>query len=273
MSDSAIIDDVAVERLRTLEHFAELGRLSASLLHEISNPLTAAMLYLEQYDDQQSPYIRQVWHNMRLLQRYVEAARRQVRQESVTASFGVQAQLNQVRRLLTPLARRAGVQLRFQPAPNHKLYGDPVKFQHIITNLVINAIDAYGDSAHLTAPQDKAAVSDSMTTIDQRGKASQNNEVTIECSSQQHWLIIRVTDHGSGLTDVELPRVFEPFYSTKIRTTNSRGDHGLGLGLAVVKQYVERDFDGSISVTSGQKRGTEFTARLRMSRLSALDAL
>jgi signal transduction histidine kinase len=230
----------ADERLRTLEHFAELGRLSASLLHEISNPLTAAMLYLEQYDNQQSPYIRQVRRNILLLQRYVEAARQQIRQESVAASFGVQPQINQVRRLLAPLARRDGVILRFEPTPNYKLYGDPVKFQHIIANLVINAIDAYSDSP---VPRDSKCV-------------------TVLLGSQQHWLVIRVTDHGAGLTAAELPRVFEPFYTTK-----SQDDQGLGLGLAVVRQYVERDFNGAVSVASSREQGTEFTAKLRMAPL------
>ena len=51
----ALLGEINLERLRELEHFAEIGRLSASLLHEISNPLTAAMLWLEQYDNQHSP--------------------------------------------------------------------------------------------------------------------------------------------------------------------------------------------------------------------------
>jgi signal transduction histidine kinase len=236
------------ERMQTLEHFAELGRLSATLLHEISNPLTAAMLYLEQYDDQQSPYIRQVRRNIRLLQRYVEAARQQVRQESVTASFNVRSQMNQVRRLLAPLAKRRGVQLCFDPVPNYKLFGDPVKFQHIVTNLIINAIDAY----HGSPPM----FSDSG---DSGGKS-----VIIRLSSSQQWLVIRITDYGSGLTTAEVSRVFEPFYTTKKYVTNTRGDQGLGLGLAVVRQYVEQDFDGTINVASSRQRGTEFTAKLRL---------
>lgn len=229
--------DNAQQRLHELERFAELGRLSASLLHEISNPLTAALLYLEQYDNRQSANIRQVRRNILLLQRYVEAARQQVRRESTLSSFYVRQQLDQVRRVLTPLAQRQGIRLHIEPAVNYKLYGDPVKFQQIMANLIINATNAYDGS--VTLPADK--------------------QIIVRLSSKQRWLYVRVKDCGKGIIADQLPHVFEPFYTTK-----SQRGHGLGIGLAIVKQYVENDFYGSVTVTSSPIRGTEFTAKLRL---------
>lgn len=230
-------DTVNIDRLRELEHFAELGRLSASLLHEISNPLTAAMLYLEQSDTSNSLHIRRARHNMLLLQRYVEAARQQVRQQGSFGSFYVRPQLDQIRRVLIPIARRRGVRLQFTLASHYKLVGDPVKFQQIIANLILNAIDAYDDIA----------------------STDSEKVVTITVTSSQQWLIVRVADKGQGIAADQLPSLFEPFYTTK-----QLYGRGLGIGLAVVKRYVEKDFSGSVSLTSSKQRGTQFITKLRL---------
>lgn len=232
-----MLDDIGGDRMLELQRFAELGRLSATLLHEISNPLTAAILHLEQHHDQESLNIRQAKRNIQLLHRYVDAARQQVRQESQPINFYVRPQLSQIRRILTPLARRSGVRLRFDLPANYRLFGDPVKFQQIVANLVINAIDSYGSS---------------VPTI-------KHKDVLITLSSRQSWVFVRVNDRGIGIESDRMTRLFEPFYTTK-----GQIGHGLGIGLTIVKQYVENDFNGSISVSSSRNRGTQFTVKLRI---------
>lgn len=223
--------------LSELQRFAELGRLSASLLHEISNPLTAAMLCLEQYDNQQSLFIRQARHNISLLQRYVKAARQQLRQESTVVVFSVQVQVDEVRRILVPLGRSRGVTVSIMITSSCKITGDPVKFQHILANLIINAIDAYGDSIEDYSCQ---------------------RLVQVRLSCHSPWVIIRVCDKGSGIPSEQLSRIFEPFYTTKVGS-----NAGLGLGLSLVKQYAEQDFGGQVSARSSSARGTCFTVKLR----------
>lgn len=232
----ALVDEVGADRMREMQRFAELGRLSASLLHEISNPLTAAILHLEQHHDQDSLNIKQARRNIQLLQKYVEAARQQLRQESQPVNFYVRPQLSQIRRLLAPLARRSGVRLRFSLEANFRLYGDPIKFQQILANLIVNAIDAYAD---IPRPQNRP-------------------EVKVIISGRQHWVFIRVMDRGAGIPVDQLNRLFDPFYTTK-----GLSGKGLGLGLTAVKQYVEKDFHGVIQVTSSPRYGTQFTLRLR----------
>lgn len=232
----ALVDEVGADRMREMQRFAELGRLSASLLHEISNPLTAAILHLEQHHDQESLNIKQARRNIQLLQRYVEAARQQLRQESQSINFYVRPQLSQIRRLLTPMARRAGVRLRFNLEANYRLFGDPIKFQQTLSNLIGNAIDAYSDMPAL------------------RGQ----HEVIVTISGRQHWVFIRVSDRGAGIPVDQLGRLFDPFYTTK-----GMSGKGLGIGLTAVKQYVEKDFHGVIQVTSSRRHGTQFTLRLR----------
>lgn len=231
------VDGINPKRLQELEHFAELGRVSACLLHEISNPLTAALLYLEQSDNRESLHVKRALRNMLLLQRYVEAARQQIRLESTVGSFYVRAQLDQVQRILTPVARQRGVRLHINPASQCKLIGDPVKFQQIIANLILNAIDSYDGSI----------------------KNDDQKIVTVTVASSRQWLIVRVADKGGGITPDQLPSLFEPFYTTKMHC-----GRGLGIGLALVKQYVEQDFFGTVKLTSSERKGTEFITRLRL---------
>ncbi len=229
-------DYSSLPQFQELQHFAELGRISATLLHEISNPLTAAMLHLE-LNDQKSPVISQLTRDIKLLRRYVDSARQQVRQVGNITSFCVQPQIDQLKCVLMPLARKSGVKLEIESPTNAKLKGDPVRFQHLVANLITNAIDAY----------------------DEIGQYEQASLVRVAVSSGRRWLTIQVTDWGKGIPAAELPNLFEPFYTTK-----SQVGRGLGIGLSIVRDYVVSDFHGSIRVSSSRRRGTQFTVKLLM---------
>lgn len=220
--------------LDELHHFAKLGRLNASLLHEIANPLTAALLSLEQTKLRPAG-IEQVERNLQLLRRYVEAARQQVRQDSHSSWFSIRPQIEQLKRVIIPMAKSCTVQLTIDPIPSCRLFGDPVKFQHIVANLISNGIDAYqNDSSPDLA-----------------------RSVHVSFTKTRRELKVRVTDWGEGIDPVKLKLVFEPFYTTK---TSSK--QGLGIGLYLVRQYVTEDFGGSIAVASSRRHGTQFTLRV-----------
>ncbi len=228
------INDFSLDSLYELQHFAELGRISASLLHEISNPLTASMLHLE-LTEEKSPVISQLRRDIKLLRRYVDSARQQIRHCSTVSSFSVQTQLDQLKRILIPLARTSHVKLEIAQAPNCKLSGDPVKFQHLLANLIMNAIDAYSENGDFT----------------------QASLVRVTMFSSPRWLTVQVTDWGKGIPALELQHIFEPFYTTK-----NQSGRGLGIGLSIVRDYVINDFKGSIKVSSSRRRGTQFTVKL-----------
>src|SRR5579884_383252 len=89
---------------RNLQRFIDLGRLSATLLHEISNPLTAALLHLEQISDQHSLSVRQTKRSLNRLKRYVDIARRQLRDHAALTSFCLNPQIQDIKRLVLPAA-------------------------------------------------------------------------------------------------------------------------------------------------------------------------
>ena len=72
------------------------------------------------------------------------------------------------------------------------------------------------------------------------------------------YIEIKISDNGSGISKEDLPRIFEPFYSTK-------GQKGTGLGLAVIWGIID-NHDGTINVESEIGKGTTFTILLPISQ-------
>lgn len=223
-------------KLSELQRLADFGRLSAHLLHDITNPLTAISLNLNQMRGQPLPAVAQARKSLRLLERYILSARKQLGAQGHETSFCVQQEIKQLILILKPLANKAGVTLVVCKNQPIQLYGDPVRFNQIMANLVANAIDAYSD-------------------ILPSGK---NRNVEIGIQDTGRYLHISVQDYGKGITAPELPQIFEPFYTTK----NGEG-RGLGIGLSIVKQYVQDDYKGTICAKSSQLYGTTFTVLLK----------
>ena len=225
-------------KLQEVQRFAELGRLTASLLHEISNPLTAALLQLEQYKDQSSAGAKRALRSIKTMRNYVDAARQQIRQNSPQMIFRVNPQVKQVQQIVVPLARQAGVDLQFGQIPECKLYGDAVKFQQILANLTVNAIEAYA--------------SDAAPDLDK--------PVRVTFEKEPGWITFKVVDWGQGISADQIPLIFDAFYTTK-----SQAGHGLGIGLSIVKQFVIEEFNGEIQVSSSARMGTIFNIKIKAS--------
>ena len=223
-----------------LQRFAEFGRLSASLLHELASPLTAASINLQQHTGKNSRALTQVQKNLEQIQQYVLSARMQLQGEDTRKRFNVKNELAHISTLLMPLARNDQISVEFEQAGEYWLFGDPVKFNQMMGNLIMNAIDA-----------------------SRSGRSAKSKHVTIKVTADRDTVHLTVADWGSGIKSENLKHIFEPFYTTK-----SRRGRGLGIGLALVKAYVEDEFAGSITAQSSPKTGTVFSVRLRRNQKS-----
>lgn len=221
--------------LQDMQHFLELGRLSATLLHEISNPLTAAILNLEELRPDNPGAIRKVRRSLNIMKNYVNAARRQVSASSALSSFCIHPQIEELKRIVMPMARASDIQLKFENIPHYRLQGDPIIFQQVLANLIINSIDSY-----------RHTIGDGL-----------KNPVILKVSGYEDHIEIEVADWGCGIPAEMLPNLFKPFYSTK-----SVYGYGLGIGLTIVKKHVQEDFNGTIKVISSHRIGTHFILRL-----------
>ena len=85
-----------------LQRLAEFGRVSASLIHDMSSPLTAAAITLDQvFAEQPNKLIKQASRDLRQLERYVIAAKHQLTGDSVPTSFSLTIAIHQVIMLLS----------------------------------------------------------------------------------------------------------------------------------------------------------------------------
>ena len=215
--------ELAVQRQRTeLAHVSRLavaGELTASIAHEINQPLgavqtsaDAADLLLQAGGDRRDDLLRIVTRIRRDNLRASDVIRRLrallARHEPERKPFELNASISDVATLLRAEALRRHVTLDPRPAstPTY-VVGDQTQIQQVLINLVLNAMDAVGEVAE-----------------DRR-------TVVVSIKSDVSSTSITVRDRGHGVASEHLPKLFESFFSTKQR--------GMGLGLSIARTIVE----------------------------------
>jgi signal transduction histidine kinase len=232
---SEIARNVPRER-RTLEgkHVRSLEELSASIAHEIRNPITAAKSLVQQMGEDPSSrenvdYAKVAIEELDRVERSVAHLLRYAREEDVRMTDVRLADLiGSALETFRDRIASSGVKLTTDLGGDFALRGDPEKLRRVLINLIGNALDALevGTTPHPTIEV----------------MAGENLAGT-EC-----W--VRVRDNGPGIDPEALGRIFSPFYTSKER--------GTGLGLAISKKVVDAH-GGSIEATSQPGSGAEFT--------------
>ena len=138
--------------------------------------------------------------------------------------------------------------------------------------LAAEIVDLYEDTAEdagvalkadmpagLTAPADRDRLRQALANlVDNAIKYTpRGGRVDLSAASEPPAVVIRVADTGPGISEQDLPRIFDRLY----RGDQSRTTRGLGLGLSLVRAYVEAQ-GGTVSVTSKPGNGSVFEIRL-----------
>ncbi len=228
----------AQEALIRTEKLAAIGRLAASVGHELRNPLAAirnAWFYLEKRvnasglseNDKRVAQFGRVIHTeiercAKIIGELLDFSReRPLYRVPSPAPELVQSALGVVVKPAESITLRANVPDDL-PVPNL----DADQFRQVLVNLVQNAAEAVDPQSGL---------------------------VTVSAAEQDGQLVFEIRDNGKGMTAEVQARIFEPLYTTKLR--------GTGLGLAIVDGIVKRH-GGQISVDSELGRGTRFVISL-----------
>jgi len=242
------------QRLLSAEKMASLGRITASIAHEMGTPLAtvrAALIEIEtrvaEYEesagdeevtrDDHLQIAAEMRATIRLAQGAAERAAGFVRGiKTQTRDLAPQERLRfdpvpvieESLLLLSYDIRRASGGVHFEPPEQPiELIGAPGRLAQIVTNLVTNALDA----------------------VSEVGEGA----VRLVLSADGHVARLTVQDNGSGIPFELQQKVFEPMYSTKAV------GQGTGLGLSIVRDLVSEHFGGSIAVASEPGHGTIFT--------------
>jgi PAS domain S-box-containing protein len=240
-----VFRDVTHERksqdvLRKTEKLASAARLSATVAHEINNPLEAIfnLVYVAKTDPDATPSIvGQLALAEQELERVAHITRQTLgfyRDSSVSQEIDLAALIESVFNLYSHKIRAKNIAIQRQFAPCPPFRGVPSELKQAISNLISNAADAVGADGTITVR---------LQSIEENG--GRVAQVVVE-------------DDGPGIPTDHHQRIFEPFFTTK-------QDVGTGLGLWVTKGIIDRH-GGTILVGSNRSgesaRGAAFTILL-----------
>ena len=151
---------------------------------------------------------------------------------------------------LGPAAEARGVKLTRDIESDLKLHANPLLIEQAIGNLVSNAIRY--------APRGSAIEISARTS-----ESSANTFSNTANPSVTRMALITVADHGPGIPEKHLPRLFERFY--RVDTARSREDGGTGLGLAIVK-HIAMVHGGTVTVESAVGNGSRFCLAIPLAK-------
>ncbi|MFO0819840.1 MAG: protoglobin domain-containing protein [Pirellulales bacterium] len=234
--DLAIIEDAYqyeyLLRQKRSERLVAIGQMASGIAHELRNPLNVVRTSVFYLQHARRPTPEKQAEHLERIQRQVGIADGVISALSDFAKLplpvvGPVAWGDLVRETLAnhPLPENISVQLSgLDVSP--PVRGDARQLSIVVSNLVRNAVDAMPDGGRLA--------------------------ISTEVVGAQVKLII--ADTGPGISPEEIHRIFEPFYSTKVR--------GIGLGLAICRAIVE-NHAGELRVTSQPGQGSHFSVLLK----------
>jgi len=230
------------EQVELLSRVSLLGEMTASLAHELNQPLaaivnnaTAAMQYLEQgrlNPEQLQDILNDVMADGRRACDVMHNVRNAIKKgAAIRGRINLNDLVKAITHMVQPDATAHLCKIKTSFAEDlPPIEGDPIQIQQAVINLVRNAFDALRD-----APPNRRIVE----------IATDHN-----CDGA---IGVAVRDYGSGISEAIRERLFEQFFTTK--------DEGLGMGLAIVRSIVEAH-GGTITAENADGGGARFHFRL-----------
>ena len=233
------------KKIMKSERLAMIGQLAAGVAHEINNPLGSILIYshllledLEEKDTQREN-----------LEKIVNQATRckEIVKGLLDFSRQTEPEMNQkdINKIVNDVLSLVERQVMFQNIKVTKKLSkslpmvmlDEAQIQQVFMNIVLNAVEA----------------------IEGQG------ELIIETTSNGEFIETKFIDTGCGISEQNIEKLFEPFFSYK------KKGHGIGLGLAISYGIIKKH-NGEIIVKSEVGKGSSFTIRLPLNKISRKDA-
>jgi signal transduction histidine kinase len=229
------------DQLRLADRLSVIGELTASLAHEVRNPLGSirGVVDILKGESPKSVKIRDFLEILmqetdrlnQVVENYLGYARRSQKEK---IHFDVRDIIRNSEMLLTNRARKSNITINSN-LPDTPLYlnGVASQLQQVIVNLILNGIQAsrQGNIITITA---NILVEESARNFNFQGEG----------------ILIQISDQGSGIQDKDLENIFKPFYTTH--------QEGTGLGLAIVKRISDQN-KWQLDVKTQTGKGTTFS--------------
>lgn len=231
----------AQDVLLQTERLRALGELSSGIAHDFNNLLAGILghtqLLLADTPSSERDGLLIIEQAARdgtqMIQRIQQFARSQ--QATQPEMIDINVIINDVVQLTRPRWRNAGngcgIDTKIDAHEVPWIYGSAFALREVLTNLILNAIDAMPSGG----------------------------ELTLRTQAEADHVLITVSDTGVGMSEETQGQIWTPFFSTK-------GDHGTGLGLSMAHAIIVQQHGGSISVQSTEGVGTTINLLLPVQR-------
>jgi two-component system sensor histidine kinase PilS (NtrC family) len=219
-------------RMAREKRFGEIGRLAASIAHDIRNPLTAISGSI-QLLAKASDLSAQERRLMDIVSRETDALNAWIAdfltyarpRKGDLVALDLAQSVSEALEVLKHDEKSVKITVDVALDPCAMIRADPPAIKQVIWNILTNAVQAMPDGGRLT----------------------------VHVSTDGPWRVMRIGDTGPGIPPETRARLFEPFFTTK--------EHGTGLGLATVYRSVT-DHGGSVDIQSEVGHGAEVIIRL-----------
>ena len=221
------------EQLSAAQKLSALGELSASLAHEIKNPLSSikgtAEILLDEFpeDHPKREFVEILLKETTRLNNTVDEvlgfSRRGVKGKEKEETEPLSQVIDRVTSLLASQLRKKSIKLTVNGWEEGKtFYVAGEKLSQVFLNIILNSIDA----------------------------APSKGEIIIDTVKNAAGYSVSVKDNGAGISDARKDKIFETFYSTK--------EGGTGLGLSISKKIIE-SYGGTLTLSDAETGGACFT--------------
>ncbi len=229
------------EQLRVNQKLSALGQMSASLAHEIKNPLASirgtAEIFLDEFppDHPKREFVEILLKETDRLNNTVDevlhfSKRQQATTKKQPAREPLLETITRVATLLESKFYKKGIRLVTSIDNSAaEFLVDVDKMPQVLINLLLNSFEA----------------------------VSEQGQIRLTVEKRKNNMAIVVADNGPGIPESERDKVFTPFYSKR--------EEGTGLGLAISSRIVE-SYGGQIHIHSSPEGGAEFTVLMPMNR-------
>lgn len=240
----AVLDNAQLQgQVRHADRLHSLGTLAAGLAHELRNPLSSIMVFVQMLPERfhdgpfREKFNRVVQQELSKLNRLTEQLL-QISRPSTQAlvPLELKAQFDRVLQLLTYQFRRKEVLLETEILSEPWVRAAPDELGQVLINLLINAL-----------------------AVSEAGKT-----VRLTAQVRERRVLLQVLDQGPGIAEHQFSRLFEPFFTTKV--------DGSGLGLATSLRIIE-SFGGTLTARNVEGAGACFEVGLPLCERPAASPL
>jgi signal transduction histidine kinase len=224
-----------MEQIDQLSKFVEYGKNMTGLLHDLVNPVAAISMNLSHVtadnlaDSKLSDvkdYTKRALSAAHKIEEFIQTNKNRFRTNQEGRPINLETELTGIVDWFSYELKKRSIKLAQDIPANLTILGDPARFDQVVSNIVSNAIEAFGDDKTIT------------------------KEINIRATQEGLAVILVIADNGQGISPENLVKIFQPFFSTKKK--------GTGIGLAITKKIMEECFAGQITVQSTVGQGTVF---------------